>query len=168
VTILDLGGRPRAEYGADYDAHVLEQYKLYVGMADEISKRRHEANNYFLAINTGAIALLGVAKEGEPSPVWYVVVSFAGIVLCVVWRAILKSYRDLNTAKFNVIHEIESQLPLRPYDAEWTAVGRGTDQERYRPLSHIERAVPWVFGALYLALICLALGGGLPGQNPTP
>ena len=30
---------------------LLEQYKLYVEMADRISQRRQSANNYFLSVN---------------------------------------------------------------------------------------------------------------------
>ena len=30
----------REQYGANYDSHLLEQYKLYLEMADRISQRR--------------------------------------------------------------------------------------------------------------------------------
>ena len=35
----------------------LEQYKLYVEMADRISSRRQNANSFFLSINTAIVAL---------------------------------------------------------------------------------------------------------------
>ncbi len=43
----------------DYQAHLLEQYKVYVGMADKISDRRQTANSYFLAVNSGLLAFVG-------------------------------------------------------------------------------------------------------------
>jgi len=33
----------KAEYGANYESHYIEQYKLYVEMADRISSRRQLA-----------------------------------------------------------------------------------------------------------------------------
>ena len=58
-------------------------------------------------------------------------------------------YRNLNTAKFLVIHKIEKRLPISPYEAEWEAMGRGKNKRLYRPLSHIEQGVPYVFMALH-------------------
>jgi hypothetical protein len=40
-----------------------------------------------------------------------------------MWYRLVRSYKDLNSAKFKVIHEIEKSLPISPYDAEWEAVG---------------------------------------------
>ena len=35
----------REEYGTNYQAHLLEEYKLYVEMADRVSQRRAVAND---------------------------------------------------------------------------------------------------------------------------
>jgi hypothetical protein len=131
-----------------YQAHLLEQYKLYVEMADRVSSRRLTANSYFLSINSAILAFVGyIATKEDTSYLWLVAV--AGIVLSLLWFLIITSYRDLNTAKFRIIHLIEKRLPLSLYDAEWSAMGRGVRPELYRPVSHIERAVPWVFVALH-------------------
>jgi hypothetical protein len=65
---------------------------------------------------------------------------------------LVKSYKALNTAKFKVIHEIEEQLPVALFDYEWHVCGKGKDREKYVPLTHLERLVPWMFGVLFLAL----------------
>src|SRR5690349_20127285 len=95
----------------------IELYKLAVEMADRISARRGVANSFFLTINTGLAALLG-GNELR----WYV--AAAGIVLCVTWWALLKSYRDLNSAKFNVILAMEASLPARVFGDEWESLRR--------------------------------------------
>ena len=41
-----------------YNDHVLDQYKLYVEMADRISSRRLTANSFFLSLNSILIAFL--------------------------------------------------------------------------------------------------------------
>jgi len=63
------------------------------------------------------------------------------------------SYRDLNTAKFTILQEVEKRLPLSLYSAEWNLMGRGQVPGLYRPLSHIERVVPWIFVALYVYVL---------------
>jgi hypothetical protein len=74
----------------------------------------------------------------------------AGTALTLLWYSIIVSYRNLNTAKWAVVHEIEKRLPISPYDAEWEAVKRGTNAKLYRPISHVEAGVPWVFLSLHI------------------
>jgi hypothetical protein len=128
--------------------HLIEQYKLYVEMADRVSARRQTGNSYFLSVNTALLGFVGyVAMKDETDYLW--LLGIVGLALCVFWVTMLVSFKNLNSAKFKVIHAVEQKLPLRLYDAEWDLVGRGKDAERYRPLSHIEIGVPWVFGALH-------------------
>ena len=156
-------GRSEVDYGDQYESHVLAQYQMYVGMADRISARRQTANSFFLPINTALVGLVGDLSLGrtQPGVDSFVAVGLAGMVLCYLWYRIIRSYRDLNTAKFKVVHEMEKLLPLRPYDAEWDAVGRGKDANLYKPFTHVEIAVPWVFFTLHLLLVVrgLVVGG---------
>ncbi len=159
-----LVGVPREEYGSDYAPHLLEQYKLYVEMADKISERRQTANTFFLTINTALVAMLGIVwprMEGLVGATWYTVVGVAGLILCYSWYRLLKSYKDLNSGKFRVVHAMERLLPTRPYDAEWESVGRGENPKLYLPFTHIETKIPWVFFGLYLVLIAISIIGKL-------
>lgn len=144
------------KYGADYCAHLLEQYKMYVEMADRISTRRQTANSYFLSINTALLAFLGISSRIENfgySLFLSILISIAGIVLCYTWYRLVRSYKDLNTGKFKVIHELEKKLPSSPYDAEWEAVGEGKNSKLYLPFTHIEIRIPWIFMLLYIVVI---------------
>jgi len=144
--------QPEKDYGPKYQEHLVEQYRLYLEMADQISSRRQSTNSFFLSINTGVLALLGIlANINFPGigSIWLSVVCLAGATLCYLWYRLIRSYRDLNTAKFAVIHELETKLPVAPYDAEWVAVGKGKNKKLYWPSTHVEIAVPWVFIILY-------------------
>lgn len=137
---------------AKYQDHLLDQYKLYVEMADRISSRRQTANSFFLSINTALIGLLGYFSTNNPpqpdnSFNW--MIAAAGITLSCLWYKMIQSYRNLNTAKFKIIHEIEKLLPLSPYDAEWEVAGRGESPKLYLPFTHVEKTIPWVFITLY-------------------
>lgn len=134
-------------------SHLLEQYKLYVEMADRISQRRATANTYFLSLNSailGFVGYLSVKETGEYN--W--MLACGGIALCILWSRLILSYMHLNTAKFKVIHNIEKRLPISPYEAEWDAMEQGKNPKLYRPLTHIERSVPVVFVILHLIVFC--------------
>lgn len=137
-----------------YQAHILEQYKIYVEMADRISARRNLANVFFLSLHTTIIGVLGFAIEKVEliSPKLLITIPTVSIlVLCYVWWRLIKSYRQLNTAKYQVIGELEKKLPASPYwSAEWKALGEGKDVAKYFPLTHLENYVPMIFSLLYL------------------
>lgn len=133
---------------SDYHAHLLEQYRLYIEMADNISERRQSANSYFLSVNTAVLAFVGYVTTKDTSDYLWLL-AICGLALSYLWYCLIRSYRDLNTAKFKVAHRLERLLPARPYDAEWIALGRGKDSDLYKPVSHIEMGVPWVFLVLH-------------------
>ena len=139
--------KSKEKYGENYEEHYLEIYKLYVSMADNISSRRQNANSFFVAVNTALIAFVGYARPCVGSEIGRFIwlLALAGAVLCYAWYRLIRSYKDLNSGKFKVIHLIEENLPLSPYDAEWEAVGRGKDKKLYLPFTHVEIYVPWVF-----------------------
>jgi hypothetical protein len=35
-----------------------------------------------------------------------------GLIVCFIWYSLVDSYKDLNTTKFAVIHELQNQLPV--------------------------------------------------------
>src|SRR3989442_4466442 len=94
-------------YGEKYKDHLLEQYKLYVASSQHVSDRRLTSGNYFLAINSSLVTLFGLALSSFGHHRWNVVIPVAGMLVCLVWDSLVKSYKDLNTAKFRVIHELE-------------------------------------------------------------
>ncbi|AMW35721.1 hypothetical protein AY555_10085 (plasmid) [Haematospirillum jordaniae] len=132
-----------------------EQYKLYVEMADKISDRRVHANKFYVALNSSLIAFYGFATAKNSivqNDSWLYLVLIAGILICFLWIETVKSYKNINTVKFKVIHEIEEHLPLALYKYEWELAKQG-DGSKYRPTSHIEMIVPWVFGFLYVIIV---------------
>ena len=143
------------EYGSLYKTHLFEQYRLYIESTEKISDRRQNANNYFIAINTALITLLGLSFQiriSENIQLIRVVLTLVGIIICTIFWFLLRSYKQLNTGKFKVIHEIEQRLPLFLYGYEWEILEEGKNKKVYYPFSHIELFIPWVFGCLYFIL----------------
>lgn len=140
-------------------AAAMDQYKLYVESANQISARRLAANSFFLTINTALAALLGymTSKENMGLTLALLGVPIAGMVLCYVWFRQIRSYRDLNAAKFKVIHVMEERFPFKMFDAEWEALGRGENPKQHKSFSDTEKIVPWVFFFLHAAMVGLVL-----------
>jgi len=153
----EILGLSEEEYGANYRSHTLEIYKLYVEMADKISERRQSANSFFLTLNSAIVALVGYVNLSQTTSIgtssFFWLVATSGMVLSYLWYRLIRSYKNINSGKFKVIHAIEKKLPLRPYDAEWTALGKGTDKKLYLQFTQIELYVPWVFFIIHLFVL---------------
>jgi hypothetical protein len=139
------GGSDRAKQALSpaeqMDVH-LELYKIAVEMADRVSVRRGIANSFFLTVNTAVLAVFGLRNSD-----WYLAVS--GVILCVLWWSLLRSYRALNAAKFSVILKMEKRLPVRLYADEWDELRA----DKHRELGAVERIVPWAFMLIYGAAL---------------
>ncbi|MFL6055514.1 MAG: hypothetical protein ACJ72W_21835 [Actinoallomurus sp.] len=135
---------------------VIDLYKMAVEMADRVSARRGTSNSFFLSVQTAFVAVLGLAGPSLPKSLWASVsVALAGIALSATWWLQLKSYRDLNRAKFEVINKIEEQLPVKVFSDEWAALKHDPVRSwraRYAELGVSERRVPFVFMALHVLL----------------
>jgi hypothetical protein len=133
----------------------LELYKLAVEMADRVSARRATANAFFVTVNT---ALLAFVSSGSLNVLW--LVALAGIALSATWWVLLKSYRDLNAAKFQVITEMESNLEGKVFGDEWKRLKEKRAEgwrSRYAEFGAVERLVPFIFAGLYAAVLVKAI-----------
>ena len=150
-----LFSKNKKAYGKGYSSHLFEQYKLFIDSVEKTSDRRQQANNYFIAINTALISIIGLSFQVKvfDNVTWLKsLIALLGIIICVIFWFLIRSYKQLNTGKFEVINEIEKQLPLALYKYEWEVLGEGRDKNKYYPFSHIELWIPWIFGAIYAIL----------------
>ncbi|MGY1632940.1 hypothetical protein ACI784_14655 [Geodermatophilus sp. SYSU D01186] len=136
---------------------MLDLYKLGAELADRVSARRATANSFFLTVQTTLIAVVGlIAPDLTQQSVWTGAVATAGgVLLSVTWWLSLRSYRELNSAKFEVLHAVEADLPVRLFKDEWDLLEARPSswrKPRYSELGRIERLVPWVFALLWIGL----------------
>ncbi len=136
---------------------MLEQYKLYVEMADRISQRRDQSNRFYAGLASAIISLLVVmGRFGVSGSNWDVALLTAGLLgasLAIVWFINLGSYRAINSAKFRVINGMESQLPHAGYTEEWEYLRPAEGPAKYLQLTRIERYVPLLILALFLGIV---------------
>ncbi|MEU4499551.1 hypothetical protein OG729_31440 [Streptomyces sp. NBC_00210] len=142
---------------AEPDPRTLELYKIAVEMADRGSARRGTANAFFLSLQTAviSIATLVDTKLGDSNWPPYLALSLAGVAISASWWLQLRSYRELNAAKFAVINRIEKQFPVRIFTDEWESLTSGPPlplRKRYAELGAVEMITPIVFAGLFVLL----------------
>ena len=150
-------------YGDSFNLDLLEQYKLYVQSAENVSARRAASSRYLLTLNAALVALYGIQSASFDQSYWTLLVPVIGIPVSLLWYLIIKSHSDLNRVKFEVIHEFEQHLPAAMYKHEWQLAEEGRGKA-YRAVTTIERWIPILFGVLHVVLaiiITLAIVGAL-------
>ncbi|MYD66425.1 MAG: hypothetical protein F4X26_10675 [Chloroflexi bacterium] len=162
------GGSPASDERTTQS--LLDQYRLLVESSERVVARRQTANTFFLSINSALLIFAGVLlREGDA----FALVGGAataglglmGFFICFVWWRMVTSFRQLNTAKFQIIHLLERYLPAAVFEAEWSALGEGHDPSLYRPFTRLETRIPVALMALYgvaaLIGVLMALASGL-------
>lgn len=149
----------KEEHAEKYIDHYLEQYRIYLHIFNSTHDRNNKSNDFFLALNTAIIAALGFLETkggGFNNSVVFMFAPFVGIAICYCWFQIISSYRQLNRAKFKVIHEVEKKLPIALFETEWEVLGKGKDKSKYVPISLVERKIPVIFIVLYVLIFVMS------------
>jgi hypothetical protein len=161
VSSKDTRASLRENYGSEFKTHLLEQYKLYVEMADRVSSRRVQTASFYTSILSALLALLSITSNKElfQGPQSFVLLTTAilGLCLCVAWSANINSYKQLNSLKFKVIHDMETHLPFPCYDMEWKILKEDKNRRRYFRLTAIEQYIPVILAVPYLCLLVYSL-----------
>ena len=139
-------------YGDSFGTDLLEQYKTYVQSAENVSARRVASSRYLLTLNIALVTLYGIQSEGFVQSYWTMLVPILGILVSMLWYQIIKSHRDLNTVKFNIIHQLEEHLPVALYTYEWQLAGEGRGTS-YSAVTRIEKWIPIAFIVLHIILL---------------
>ncbi len=143
----------------------LALFELYLATAEKVSDRRAQANAWMLSVNSAIVALYGYLQSDKSAvsagekAIWLWAIPAAGVIVCLAWTALLASYRKLNRAKFEVLMQIEKDLPVPLFTRERDAY----QKDKRRSLSSIETAIPVCFILLY----AIVLGAAILAQNKT-
>jgi len=153
----------KEEYGDGYNSAVMEQWKTCVEQANSNTEKRNNSNGLFITINTGLFAVITFTGDNKSF-----LLSVVGILVCILWLNMIRSYQQLSRVKYDIVNEIEAKLPLAPFTHEWEKLKL---EHNYVGLTKIEKAIPRVFLFLYvvaiiwpllkliLPLICPCCGG---------
>lgn len=133
----------------DNEATILAQWQTCVDMANATSQRRDSMNNLFATLNIALIAATSIVWDLKS-----IIMAVGGIILCSVWLAFVKYFRQLNVAKFKVINDLEKKLPEQPFADEWKILKKQKDRTEGTKL---ERILPIAFIALYVSVVAVMI-----------
>jgi len=141
----------------------VNQYRLCVETVDKIYDRRIETNKFYISLLTALFALLSLVTGGgfvfgNVKNFVIPAVAFVGILLCIIWVLMIRSYKLMNVAKYEVIHQMENDMGLfHCYEEEWANIQRRKRWQRYIPQAWIEYCIPAIFALAYLSLLYIML-----------
>ena len=98
------------------------------------------------------LALYGLQSVGSVNLYLLVPVALAGLIVSFLSLRIIRAYKDLNAAKFDVILELEQYLPAAALGYEWELLKQPPKGKAYWPVSDLERHIYLVFGGLHVLL----------------
>ncbi len=140
---------------------LLEQYKLFVETSENLVSRRQAVNSFFLSANSALLAAMALLSQTSLGTVVarlaFLAIGGAGVLVSVEWYVLLRSYRQLNEGKFQIIHLMEQHLPASLFRAEWIALGEGKDSTRYKPVTSVERNITIAFILLFVLVVVARL-----------
>jgi len=140
----------------------LEQYKLFVKTADDITMRRLQTNKFYLTILLGLFTIAGFFNKNEMTgllneQIILILISVIGLALSSIWYINIESFKLLNTAKFKVILEMEKELPCACFAKEWEYRVGEDESKAYPILTKIEKFLPIMMGIVFFVILLVGL-----------
>ena len=140
---------------------LLEIYRLHAELADRVSQRREGANRLYASLLLASAlflaALFRFGAGGLPSDIVVIVVGLVGTALSISWLLVIRSYRQLNRGKLDILQKLEERLAYSFFRLEWEFLGKGSDKRRYLRLTQAEAVLPWMFLVLWIVVVIVFL-----------
>lgn len=134
-----------------YNAMLMEQYKMYVEIADRVSSRRSVIHTFFITLHAfllGAFSLIISHQTTISNNKALLGLTLLGLlILCHAWWSLVQYFRRLIRGKQRVIAEMETRLPISSF---WRAESKAMSaQNPYNPLKRLEIFLPVAFAIIY-------------------
>ena len=140
-------------------AHSFDEYTLAVNHAEKLLDRRQFTTSFYLSVNTGIVAVIGLLLQGGPlTNIWkagaIILLLGAGFIACWIWRSLLHQYETLLRWWYARIRELEVTVPhsakliTREYEDLYVAADRAKPAQRIG-LTQREMALNLILTVLY-------------------
>lgn len=127
-------------------------FKMYLETAEKTSDRRLAANTWLLSVNSLVCGMYGYLKADALSLTntnektsWLLIIPAVGLIISVSWLRIIAAYRKLNSAKFRVLQEYESEIGTNLFRKEQDFY----KSDKRNAFSKVESGIPLAFIVLY-------------------
>jgi hypothetical protein len=145
----------------------LDEFQLTLAHIEKLLDRRQSTTSFYLSINTGILAVVGLLLQDSLSRGWLagsiLLLLCAGFIVCWIWRSLLRQYEILLKWWYARLRELEAAMPdsaklvTREYQDLYVAAKDRKPSEQIG-MTKRELALNWVFAGLYVAF---AVGIGI-------
>lgn len=180
-------GSPRNEKSDDNEQMngINDQYVHYAESAMAVSDRRLQTNRFYISILSSILVVLTVFFDGSlgyHQHIGLLAIGILGVCLCILWYQTIDSHRRLNQAKYEILHNIEEDLPYQVYSDEWNLIGpkigpeeqekrfarihllfavlrdimSSSDKVQYYEQTTVEKSIAMLISILYVLLVVYA------------
>lgn len=139
-----------------------EQYKLFLGHANNLTERRQKVTATYLSVNAAIIGIVTFVLKDVQVTGWnkhlsMLMLLLAGIFVCDLWRRVIKKYSTLIGWWYAQVRNIEEEMNERSEDSDI----RNLVQKEYKEVYHDESGKPvngltyyetrltWIFTLIY-------------------
>ncbi|MBT9548987.1 MAG: hypothetical protein IV090_26580 [Candidatus Sericytochromatia bacterium] len=135
---------------------IIEIYKHFVDISDKWSNRRHHINLLYTSVHSSSMFFFFYTYKDKANLTLFDIfmiplMCIIGICLCIQWHRSLAFFKRLNTAKFKVVHKMESYLPIQCYKEEWDFLKLET--KKHVDLTQINQGVALLLALPYLCFL---------------
>lgn len=134
---------------------MLQMYKIYSEQKEKFVDRSFCTNKFYLLLIIGLVIAMHYTKDlsfvfGITTTL---LLSAAGIAICVLWWINVDSYNFLIKVKLSsVLQEIEKNLPVKPYTEEFAAITELRKRKREFLFADIQKALATLALLIFLVL----------------
>lgn len=139
------------------NVRLIEQYKVMLSTSESLIERRQKLTTTYLSIFSALLPVISTMLSFASFYLYLGVsmISIICIILCCSWRSTIISYGKSNRAKFAILQEMESKLPVTMFSSEWLALKNYAS--KYRSFTDRETIVPILFIVVYSVLLVLSI-----------
>jgi hypothetical protein len=131
----------------------LEQYRLYVEVADRHNGRSMASHRFFLALNTALLTVVVtvmLSAYGRENAYLTGFLPLLGAGACLIWRKLAHATIRVGLVKRELIHKFEDALEFRPWQEERAILDH---DEGYEEPAAVWLKVPAAFLLAHLAVL---------------
>lgn len=129
----------------DNVSHLCSIYQTYVSALMTSESKRQTSNQIYLSISLAIITAYSTLDSFSN-----LIASLMIIFVSITWIITIISYRNISSAKFTIITDIEILLPYAPFTREWERI---PSTHKIFGLTRLEKLSPVFFLAFGLYIL---------------
>ena len=136
-----------SETGAELDANddISQIYDTYINSIMIAEQRRSQISAIYASLFAAAVASLGFAPD-----VSLIFPAFSALFLSTLWHVQVSYFQSLSKIKWQVVKELETQLPTQPFSREHEIIKaeRASKKHTRKRFSEMEILLPRTLQAI--------------------